>query len=239
MKESKQPVPALSPSWDSRCLVPTITIWNFSSISFHLPADLQVPPHHIQIHCGHYWYSRNFLCFFHPCRLCPTLAHSSFPSEVSIHPPSSSQIHTFIEYVSTFIAPVRGGERVFLSLRDASKGICFPVTQYNFLPIQEAFLDHLSQSLAFLWICSIYSLASTFCNSSYSVLWHFLYYCHALLFMFRVFMLLSLQLNFKFLGGVYTSEHSSYCLDFNKFSIWFKLQLDNKIYFIECPKQED
>lgn len=79
-------------------------------------------------------------------------------------------------------------------------------------------IDHLSQSLDFLWIHS-YFLASTFYNSSHSALWHFFYHCHALLLMFHIFILLSPRLNFKFLEGVYTSRYSSYCLDFNKFAI--------------------
>lgn len=230
--------------------------WNDTCVLLPFPADLpQVPPWCLWPKHGERWSSLRISKFMQiqyygilgisflfsiPWRFCPTLIHSFPPSPGS---PLSYQLlpdtwlhWTRVESHSTLC----GGERwVLLSPRDASKGICFPLTQHDNFFFQEAFLDHLSQSLAFLWTHSIYFLASTFCNSSPFASWHFLYHCHELSLMSPIFMLLSPQLNFKFLEGVYASGYSPYCLDFNNFAIWFKVWLDSKIHFIECPKQED
>lgn len=146
MKAGKQLVPAFYLFLDSWCISSAITIWTFSSGSLPLPADLpQVPQCHLRIHSGHYSYSRNFL-FFHPLLVFLTLTHSvrsSLPGLLSISPAFPRDIPSLsISWISQ--RPVRWGERVLLSPRDASKGIYFPLAQHdNFLLLREAFLDQL------------------------------------------------------------------------------------------------
>lgn len=257
MKASKQPAPAFSLPLDScGCLhqhdlklqqgLAPLSSW-FAPSAAMVPLtqtrEKMVITLNLQIHADSIlWYSRNFLSFFpSPAGFAQHLSIHFVPPQVPLYLTSCSQIHGFIESMLNLTAPCEMGrdEWVLLSLSGASEGICFPLTQHINFFFQEVFLDHLSQSLAFLWTHRIYFLASTFYNSSHFASWHFLYYSHELLLMSHICMPLSPQLNFKFLEGVYTSGYSSYCLDFNNFALWFKLWLDSKIHFIECPKQED
>lgn len=108
MKAGKQLVPAFYLFLDSWCISSAITIWTFSSGSLPLPADLpQVPQCHLQIHSGHYSYSRNFL-FFHPLLVFLTLTHS-VPPGASVHLTSFSQRYPFIEHVLNLTAPCEVG----------------------------------------------------------------------------------------------------------------------------------
>lgn len=242
MKASKQQVPAFYLFLDSWCISSAITIWTFSSGSLPLPADLpQVPQCHLQIHSGHYSYSRNFLfsipCWFSwhlptqsvpPSRgFCPS--HQLFP-EISLH-------WACLESHSA----LWGGERGCfypreMLLRESTSHLRNTITSSS--SGKPSWINFTSQWTC-LWIHRICFLASTFCNSSHAALRHFSYYHHASLLMFHILRLSSHQLNFKFLEESFTSRYSSYCLDFNKFAVWPKLWLDSKIHFAECPKQED